>query len=425
MSEHDVNMDAQSEASDMEEVIDMERLKEFEDEGMLTVVDDNNEPPVEDDSDGEADESELPKDHAMEEAEEEEVIEMAAAVLVGHKQPVHCVSINPKMPIVASGGEDDQVYLWNINPDEFAAKSATEVKPTHHLEGHTDTVIAVAFSPDGSMLATAGMDAKIILWEDNGKKVAEIEDLGDSITYLFWHPKGKVLFAGGADSQSGMWSEKGKCLQLFPGHAAEVTCGALVSDDKLLATGSDDQTIRVFAPKTGEQLAHYSNTGKGMHEVPPCEVTAVAPHPRNNDTVIGGYATGDLCLFSIATKKLLTILPQAHKQAVESIQSCPIMPYFSTASSEGTLVVWNAENNSLRDSIRQEAGFIQLQWASEHLYSADAGGEVRRYDGRQLSAGAQMVCIVAFEALLCTVLLIIMIKIIIIINNRRGLVTVM
>eukprot|EP01060_Flectonema_neradi_P002804 TRINITY_DN1176_c5_g1_i1.p1 TRINITY_DN1176_c5_g1~~TRINITY_DN1176_c5_g1_i1.p1 ORF type:complete len:422 (+),score=112.74 TRINITY_DN1176_c5_g1_i1:45-1310(+) len=396
----DVNMDTQSEASDMEEVIDMEQLEELQNQGMVKVMDEND-APVDDDSD-DGEEADMPGDHTPDDAnQDDEVVEMAAGILKGHKQPVHCVSVHPKLPIAASGGEDDQVYLWNVNTDQVAAKSGTEIKPTHHLQGHTDTVIAVSFSPDGATLATAGMDGKIILWEDNDQKVAEIEDLGDAITYLFWHPKGKVLFAGGADSQSGMWSEKGKCLQLFPGHAAEVTCGALVSDDKLLATGSDDQTIRIFAPKTGEQIAHFSNTGKGMHEVPPCEVTAIAPHPRNQDAVIGGYATGDLCVFGITSKRLLIVLPQVHQQAVESIQSCPIMPYFSTASSEGTLSVWNAENNSVRDSVKQEAGFIQVQWVSEHLYTADAGGEVRRYDGRQISGGPQQVWTGHSDVVLC------------------------
>eukprot|EP01064_Diplonema_japonicum_P036733 TRINITY_DN8365_c1_g1_i1.p1 TRINITY_DN8365_c1_g1~~TRINITY_DN8365_c1_g1_i1.p1 ORF type:complete len:430 (+),score=146.58 TRINITY_DN8365_c1_g1_i1:64-1353(+) len=377
--EEGMDVDSQSEASDMEEVLDMETLKELEEQGMVQIAHEGGEEtPVSDDDDVEGD------DANMEEEEEEGVPDMAAAVLKKHTEAVHAVALHPSLPLVASGGEDDKAFLWKVDPSN---PGPTDVEPLFELTGHTDTVICVAFSFDGSILATGGMDGRVMLWNPtDGSLISTLEDLGDAVTYLFWHPKGRVLFAGSADSQSVMWSDKGVVLQVFAGHASEVTCGALVSDNKLLATGSEDQAVKVFSPKTSEMLAHFDIRAKGMHMLPDCGVTAVAGHPKNADVVIAGYESGSVAILGIAKKKVNSVVLMEHTMAVESIAVSPILPYFATCSAgDGTLSMWNAESNTVRDKIKQEAGFVSLKWAGEHLYSADTQGEIKRYEGRAMS----------------------------------------
>jgi WD40 repeat protein len=68
---------------------------------------------------------------------------------------VNCLAFRPDGRILASGGDDRSIRLWDV---------ATG-KKTVPLMGHTDKVRAVAFSPDGQTLASGSSDGTIKLWQ--------------------------------------------------------------------------------------------------------------------------------------------------------------------------------------------------------------------------------------------------------------------
>jgi WD40 repeat protein len=75
--------------------------------------------------------------------------------LTGHAGPVRGVAFSPDGKLVVSGGVDRTVRIFDV---------ATG-KPIDVLSGHQDTVFAVAFSPDGKILASASADRTVRLWD--------------------------------------------------------------------------------------------------------------------------------------------------------------------------------------------------------------------------------------------------------------------
>jgi len=88
--------------------------------------------------------------------------------LEGHTSWVHAVAFSPDGSLLASASRDRTVRLWNAGTGQEVQK----------LEGHTDWVRAVAFSPDGSLLASASRDRTVRLWNaGTGQEVQKFENV--------------------------------------------------------------------------------------------------------------------------------------------------------------------------------------------------------------------------------------------------------
>lgn len=98
--------------------------------------------------------------------------------------------------------------------------------------GHTDSITSLAFDSDGQLLASGGLDAKVIIWNGhNGEFLRALEGPSDGIEWIAWHPRGKVVLAGSEDYSAWMFSAStGQCMQVFTGHEASVTCGGFTPD---------------------------------------------------------------------------------------------------------------------------------------------------------------------------------------------------
>jgi len=114
--------------------------------------------------------------------------------------------------------------------------------------GHRDVPYAAVFSPDESIVATAGYDRQIVLWDaGSGEKVRELEGHNGAIFDLAFSPDGQVLVSACADETAKVWHvESGKRLDTLSQPEAEVFAIDVTLDGKFVLAGSADNRLRVW-----------------------------------------------------------------------------------------------------------------------------------------------------------------------------------
>jgi dipeptidyl aminopeptidase/acylaminoacyl peptidase len=213
-------------------------------------------------------------------------------VLTSDGASVNAVAYSPDGKILAVGSGDGIVRLWNPVTQRQIGGPLAIVK-------HAGVIDSVAYSPDGTMVAAAGQAGRVWLWNAATRRLIGQPFAGDTsaVRSIAFSRTGDLLAAGHFDGTAELWNVTSGQRVGAPIQAGEVLSVAFYSvafspDGRTLAAGSYDGTVRLWNVATSQQIGAPVVSGDNH------QIDSVAFSPNRN-TLAASYGDGVVQLWDM------------------------------------------------------------------------------------------------------------------------------
>jgi WD40 repeat protein len=327
--------------------------------------------------------------------------------LIGHKDVVSCVAFSPDGSMLASGSNDNSIIIWNVkngkqvlsapiitpysevtrvafspdgtllastshnwDPILWHVKSGERVFPepvnenddidnndtdegisavSVPLRGHTDSVHGIAFSPDGSKIATGSDDKTIIIWNvTTGLPVFAKPLTGHTaaVNSVAFSPDGSMLVSGSNDQSINMWDMKTGLCQSIPGHTKKVTSVVMSPDGRMIASASDDISIIVWDIDACKQVRP-----KSVNEVNSVMLS-------RDDKMLIAASQYNIVLWNVDTGQ--QILARNGYSSILTSWMSPDNCLVACQSQDNAIILWNVQTGEqvLSETLSGHSSFI-------------------------------------------------------------------
>ncbi len=235
-------------------------------------------------------------------------------------------------------------------------------------------VLAVAFSPDNTMLALGDISGNICLWQTAADRedwfaleqpYLTLREHSGGVMSLAWHPDGRKLLSGSDDYTLKLWDgQTGTCLRTFQGHQKDVWDVAWNPDGTMIASSSSDRTIKLWNPETGACL------------------TTLAGHERliwsvdwspDGKILASGSEDHSIRLWDVQSGQCVKILPKAGAR-VRRVTWSPDGKILATGSSDKSIRLWDGQTSELIRTLSVSSTWVNsLVWSPDGQTLASGG----------------------------------------------------
>lgn len=312
----------------------------------------------------------------------------------GHTARVNALAFNNDGSRLATAGLDKTARVWDVAEvlKRQRAKEGNQtvtMGPRVIIEGFEQGVFSVALSPDGKRIVTGGQDGSVRLWDlpafraGAAQRIAldkstKLSGHGITVECVAFSRDGKRIASGSWDNTARLYDDAGKDIAVLKGHSRGVMAMAFSPDSSLLATASGDHAF----PVAGEIRAWDAADGKERGLI-----------GKQNDMALGVAFTNDgsrvfttgrdraVRIWDLAKRTEIKVLRPADSEADEAkiahaIAYSPNGSFLAVAGEGGTIALWDVKARKRIAMLVGHSHVIHsLAWSGDNARLASASAD--------------------------------------------------
>ncbi|GHH41933.1 nSTAND1 domain-containing NTPase [Lentzea cavernae] len=308
-------------------------------------------------------------------------------VVPGHTDALSYALFSPDNKLMASAGDDELLIVWDVSdpnhPVELSRVHAGD-NATHHM----------AFSPDSRTIATANWDGFIRLFDvSDPRRAVEKERIPGGqgqVEAVQFTPDGRSIVSAGEDGTVRLWSLSGHAslVRTIQAHDALVHSMSLNNDGTIVASSAWDGLIKLWDLATGVQLSTINPFPSLMAS----DATAFSPDGK---VLATGSNNGDVRLWDVTDPRNPTQIGHAtgHVFSIHTIAFSPDGRFLASGASDKTTRIWDVSDPRAIQLAHALPGHTDTVYSvafspdSRRMVTASTDPEVRILDLGNLTYG--------------------------------------
>ncbi|MDJ0737617.1 MAG: caspase family protein [Nostocaceae cyanobacterium] len=250
--------------------------------------------------------------------------------LQGHSQQVNAIAFSPDGKMIASASDDNTVKVWGVDG-----------KLVNTFKGHKDRVTSIAFSGNGKFIASGSADKTVKIYNFDGKLIKTFSGHGDIVKSISFSPNSQVIASTSSDKTIKIWDINQGLVQSWNADNRWANSVSFSPDGQLIVSGGEDNLVKIWNVKNGELIQSIA----GHKE----RITSVKFSPDGH-LIAAGSGDKRVSLYNFnhkskRAKKELTLTES--KEQINSVSFSRDGKFIAAAVEDGTINVWSLDGSLL------------------------------------------------------------------------------